>query len=157
MSKLILAAVAVASIVSACSLAVENGRLSAELTTAKADVSAIELLAIESQEQVARLAEARTIKGTVTSYTARVEECDEDPTITAFMTKVRIGTIAISHDLLDAGWAPGMRVYIKGFGVFVINDLMNARFTKRVDIFTDSLKHAKKIGHNKNITIALLG
>lgn len=92
---------------------------------------------------------------TVTAYTPTPEECDDDPMITAFMTKVRPGIIAVSRDLFEEGWVKGETVYIKGFGVFTIEDLMNKRFTRSIDILVFSKQKAKQIGRVES-TAALL-
>lgn len=105
---------------------------------------------VELEEEVARLKgiikNKNTVSVDVTAYTASVDECDSTPNETAFLTKPFIGSIAISRDLLDMGWSPGMKVYIYGRGIFVINDLMNKRFKKRIDIFVGTKKQAIKIG-----------
>jgi len=87
---------------------------------------------------------------TVTAYSANRRRCDSTPHLTAFMTKPRVGTVAISRDLLRQ-YSPGDRVYLKGFGVFIVNDLMNARFEKRVDVFVSSPRKARSFGIRKNV------
>ncbi len=72
---------------------------------------------------------------TVTAYNPTASQCDDDPTITASMRKVRPGTIAVSRDLFDQGWVFGRKVRIEGMGIFEINDLMNVRYTKAIDVF----------------------
>jgi len=94
-------------------------------------------------------------KVTVTAYTPCTEETDQDPTITASMRGVRLGTVAVSRDLFDAGWTFGMRVYINGHGVFMINDLMNSRHKNRVDIFMWKKERAKRFG-SKVVKVVLL-
>jgi hypothetical protein len=88
------------------------------------------------------LSEHRSVLVTVTAYSPRKSETDDTPFETAFMTPVREGTVAISHDLLAMGWAPGMRIYLKGFGVFVI--------------FTFDTKYAKKLGVNEDVLAVLM-
>lgn len=44
----------------------------------------------------------------VTSYSPRIEECDSDPFITASMTEVRLGIIAVSRDLFNNGCRYGI-------------------------------------------------
>jgi len=73
---------------------------------------------------------------TVTAYSSRVRETDDTPHITADMTTVRVGIIAVSRDLLDElGMVMGQRVLIPGYGVFEIRDKMNKRHRRRVDIW----------------------
>lgn len=92
---------------------------------------------------------------TVTAYNPTSDQCDQDPLIAASMRKVRLGTIAVSRDLFDQGWVFGRKVRIEGLGIFEINDLMNKRFTQRIDIFMWDETQAKKFG-KKNIRAALL-
>ena len=92
---------------------------------------------------------------TVTAYNPTTSQCDEDPLIAASMRKVRLGTIAVSRDLFDQGWVFGRKVRIEGLGIFEINDLMNKRFTQRIDIFMWDEGKARQFG-KKNIKAALL-
>ena len=90
-----------------------------------------------------------------TAYTASVDECDGDPTITASMTKVRPGIIAVSRDLFDQGFVFGKKVYIHGLGIYTIADLMNKRYINRIDVFLGTKKEAKEFGL-KQMKISLL-
>jgi 3D (Asp-Asp-Asp) domain-containing protein len=90
-----------------------------------------------------------------TAYTASKDETDSDPTITASMTKVRPGIIAVSRDLFDQGWVFGKKVYIHGLGVYTIADLMNKRYINRIDVFLGTKEEATKFGLNQ-MKISLL-
>lgn len=69
---------------------------------------------------------------TVTAYSPSPEETNEDPENTAIMEKPVIGyTCAVSRDLK---YLLGKRIYIEGLGVFKVNDIMNKRYTKRIDL-----------------------
>jgi len=92
---------------------------------------------------------------TVTAYTPRVKECDNDPTNTAMMTKPRIGTVAISRDLFLAGWTFGKKVYLKNIGVFEISDLMNESHKNKIDVLMFDVKKAKKFG-TKEVIAAVI-
>ncbi|WP_419785935.1 3D domain-containing protein [Pseudodesulfovibrio sp.] len=92
---------------------------------------------------------------TVTAYNPTTDQCDADPLIAASNRRVRQGTIAVSRDLFDQGWVFGRKVRIEGLGIFEINDLMNKRFTKRIDIFMWDETKAREFG-KKNIRAALL-
>lgn len=92
---------------------------------------------------------------TVTAYNPTTDQCDSDPLIAASMRKVRQGTIAVSRDLFDQGWVFGRKVRIEGIGIFEINDLMNKRFSQRIDIFMWDETQARQFG-KKNIKAALL-
>lgn len=96
------------------------------------------------------------IKATITAYSPCYNETDSTPTITAFMKKVKPGGIAVSRDLLKMGWTPGKQVYIEGYGVFTINDVMNKRWKKRFDIFYPTKQHALNFGVKKNTPVILI-
>lgn len=84
------------------------------------------------------------IKVEATAYSASVDETDSTPWQTALMTKPTVGrTIAVSRDL---DFLLGKKVKINGYGVFVVEDLMNSRFTKRIDFFKGSKREAIKFG-----------
>ncbi len=92
---------------------------------------------------------------TVTAYNPTHDQTDGDPLIAASMRKVRPGTVAVSRDLFDQGWVFGKKVRIEGLGIFEINDLMNPRHTKRVDVFMWDEKEAQAFG-KKRVKVALL-
>jgi 3D (Asp-Asp-Asp) domain-containing protein len=92
---------------------------------------------------------------TITAYTPSTNECDNDPLHTAIMTKPRPGTIAVSRDLLEAGWTFGKRVWIKNHGVFVINDLMNKRYKKRIDIVMFDKNQAIQFGKRESVAVLI--
>lgn len=92
---------------------------------------------------------------TVTAYNPHADQTDEDPLIAASMRKVRSGTIAVSRDLFNQGWVFGRKVRIEGLGIFEINDLMNKRYTRRIDIFMWDEGDAKRFG-KKHTKAALL-
>lgn len=108
---------------------------------------------IETLEK--RLEKKFTRKVVLTAYTPTKDQCDSDPLIAASMRKVRLGTVAVSRDLFAQGWVFGRKVYIKGHGVFEINDLMNSRFKVRIDIFMWDKDRAIKFG-KKRVLAALL-
>jgi len=95
------------------------------------------------------------IELTVTAYSPEESQTDSTPLTTAFMTKVRKGTIAVSEDLLNAGWVAGKKVYIRGLGIFVINDLMHVRKKQHIDIFMWKTPEALKISPSKKLVILL--
>lgn len=113
----------------------------------------------ELKEQVAELKtqlnEVRVRKLIVTSYSPCKKETDDDPFITASMQRVREGTVAVSRDLFYGGWVFGRQIYIEGYGIFVITDLMHERKTQQIDIFRFNTKEALKFGR-KTLRVALL-
>lgn len=89
-----------------------------------------------------------------TAYTPRKQECNNDIENTALMLKPKPGWhIAVSHDLI---WLLGKKVYIKGVGVRFVSDLMNERFSNKIDIMMPTPKHAKEFGV-KELEIVVLG
>jgi 3D (Asp-Asp-Asp) domain-containing protein len=101
------------------------------------------------------LKDTRVLYLTVTAYSPRKHETDSDPFITASMQPVREGGVAVSRDLFYAGWVFGREVYIEGYGIFVIADLMHKRKTNQIDIFRFNTKDALKFGR-KTLRVALL-
>jgi len=91
----------------------------------------------------------------VSAYTASEAECDRDPHVTASLQPPRPGTVAVSRDLFSMGWTFGRRVYLKGLGPYIINDVMNERYNMRVDVFMDHKRAAKEFG--VRTTEAILG
>ena len=83
---------------------------------------------------------------TITAYSATKNQCDSDPNMTASMRPPKPGTIAVSRDLFKDGWVFGKKVYIEGKGIFEVNDLMNARLKKQIDIFMPTTKMALNFG-----------
>jgi 3D (Asp-Asp-Asp) domain-containing protein len=98
-----------------------------------------EKINLKTQVQPKINAPSWTQKVTVTSYS-------QAENLTASLKSVRTGTVAVSRDLHDKGWTFGKKIYLKGLGVFVINDLMNKRFTNRIDVFNWKEEDAKKFG-----------
>ncbi len=93
------------------------------------------------------------IKARVTAYTARIQETDADPGRTAIMEKPVPGwTCAVSRDL--AHWLGG-RIWIEGVGVRKVNDLMNERFKRRVDILVGKAKEAASVTADERRVIFL--
>jgi len=91
----------------------------------------------------------------VTAYTARPEETDDTPTITASGQQVRLGIVALSRDLEhEFGLQFGDMVEIEGLGVFEFQDRMNRRIKRGVDIFFNSYRKAIQFGR-KNGTLIL--
>ena len=94
---------------------------------------------------------------TVTYYQPVKSQCNSKPLVTADGSKInlrhlkqgRIKWCAISRDLL---WlfpkGKPKRIYIEGFGTYYVKDVMNRRFTHRVDILIHP-KDSKRIKLNK--------
>ena len=94
---------------------------------------------------------------TLTTYTPTLEECDSTPLITASGFKIneknpkRHRIIAVSRDL-KRKYKFGTKLRIKGAGkydgTYIVRDVMNKRYTKRIDILVgkkDKQTKLKKI------------
>ena len=86
---------------------------------------------------------------TVTSYNNIENQTDDTPNVTATSRPVREGMVAVSRDFLNKGWAHyGDLVYIDCFDKwFVVEDTMNQRFEKRMDVFLFDKKCGVEILH----------
>ena len=92
----------------------------------------------------------------VTAYNADAAQTDDTPNITANNNQVRPGIIAVSRDLFSQGWVFGRQVYVKGMGVYTIDDLMHQRKRNQVDIFMESHSRAVEFGRQTR-RVYLLG
>lgn len=111
---------------------------------------------IHKQILIDRYESERMLTVTVSAYTNRKKETDDTPNITATMDRVRPEyTVAVSHDLIHL---LGHRIYIYGLGVFVVQDLMDDRWSMRVDVYFDKsrLARAKAFGLKKNRKLVVL-
>ncbi|KKU09024.1 MAG: 3D domain-containing protein [Candidatus Uhrbacteria bacterium GW2011_GWE2_45_35] len=85
----------------------------------------------------------RTLTVPITAYSSEVGQTDSTPFITASGTTVRRGVIA-------ANFLPiGTTVRIPelyGKEIFIVEDRMNARYDKRVDIWMEETADAKNFG-----------
>lgn len=91
----------------------------------------------------------------VTSYNNEAMQTDSTPNITATNRPVREGIIAASPDLLNKGIMKyGDLVFIDCFNQwFVVEDTMNKRFTRRLDVFLFDKQESLKINRTCNIEI----
>ncbi len=91
---------------------------------------------------------------TATGYSSTEDQTDSTPFVTASNTRVRIGVLALSRDLLreftpGAPFGYGDQVELEGVGVFTVEDTMNPRFAKRVDIWFSSREAARRWGRRQ--------
>lgn len=118
--------------------------LTQEICLLKEEITALrkELKEIESKKKLYSLK--------VSAYTARKEECDSTPHITAINKRSRPGkTAAVGTDCLDL---LGEEIYIKGLGTFHCTDI---KPSEGLDLMVGTVKEAKKIG-NKTRTVVLI-
>ena len=99
------------------------------------------------------VSKAQTTHVTLTYYQPIKEQCNSEPLVTAAGSKInlhhlkqgKIKWCAISRDLL---WLfpknRPKRIYIDGFGIYQVRDIMNKRWNHRVDILIHP-KDSKRI------------
>jgi 3D (Asp-Asp-Asp) domain-containing protein len=85
---------------------------------------------------------------TVTIYNAESNQCDDTPLITASNDKINensINWIALSRDLKkNCRFDDTIELFINGrYKKYIVKDLMNKRWTNRVDILIHTKKHFK--------------
>ncbi|MFH1754558.1 MAG: hypothetical protein ABIA59_02535, partial [Candidatus Latescibacterota bacterium] len=100
------------------------------------------------------------LKVLATGYSSSEMETDDTPFITAANTRTRQGVVALSRDLLkpytpDAPFSFGDHIIISGLGEFIVEDSMNDRWQKRMDIWFPSRQEAFHFG-KKNLYISKL-
>jgi 3D (Asp-Asp-Asp) domain-containing protein len=101
-----------------------------------------------------------TLKVLATGYSSSKIETDNTPHITAANTHPRPGVVALSRDLLkrytpDAPFDFGDRIHIPGLGEFTVEDSMNRRWERRIDIWFPSRSEAFCFG-KRNLYISKL-
>jgi 3D (Asp-Asp-Asp) domain-containing protein len=106
---------------------------------------AIEINNIEAQVEniEIKIQPTQVVTVTMTAYSSTIDQCDSTPFITASGTHVHDGTIA-------ANFLPiGTKVKIPSvFGdkIFTVEDRMNARYYKRLDIWFETRQEALNFG-----------
>jgi 3D (Asp-Asp-Asp) domain-containing protein len=88
---------------------------------------------------------------TVSGYCSLPELTDDSPHLTATASPARPGTIALSRDLIrrfttGAPFDFGDRVLIPGMGIYVVEDTMHPRWTRKADIWFHDLDTARRWG-----------
>lgn len=84
---------------------------------------------------------------TVSAYSSTRAQTDSTPWTTADMSGVRPGIVAVSRDLMsELGLQFGQRIYLSGFGIFEVRDVMHRRWSRRVDIWCPDKTAAEMIG-----------
>jgi|APSaa5957512535_1039671.scaffolds.fasta_scaffold189716_1 3D (Asp-Asp-Asp) domain-containing protein len=103
-----------------------------------------------------------TIPVTITAYSSTVDQCDDDPFITASNKRVERGVIALSRNLLkkfdaEAPFDWGHEIYIiidgDSLGPFIVEDAMNKRYKDYVDIWHPTREEANNWGVKKGLLI----
>lgn len=93
----------------------------------------------------------RFVRVSVTAYTSAAAQTDDSPTITASNTRVSEKTVAISRDLLreftpGAPFSYGDKILIPGVGIYRVEDTMNGRWRKKIDLWFASKEDARHWG-----------
>ncbi|MFW5733761.1 MAG: 3D domain-containing protein [Oceanidesulfovibrio sp.] len=128
--------------------------LGSSLAENKALVHKLYSLLQDKEHMIQSLSRGRML--TVTAYSPTVGQTDSTPFTTASNCRVRDGIVAVSRDLFSKGWRFGRSVYVKGMGVYTIEDLMHSRKKNQVDIFMFDTQEALKFGRRK-LRVYLLG
>lgn len=91
----------------------------------------------------------------ITSYNNDPSQTDDSPNVTATNRGVREGVVAVSYDFINKGLIRyGDLLYIDCFGKwYLVEDTMNKRFTRRVDIFLFDKEKSNKINKKCNIKV----
>ena len=91
----------------------------------------------------------------ITSYNNHANQIDDSPNITATNRPVRENMVAASFDLLNKGMVHyGDLVYIDCMKQwYVVEDTMNRRFERRLDIFLFDKNESLKINKKCNIEV----
>lgn len=85
----------------------------------------------------------------VTSYRSVPNQTDDSPYYTSIGEHVNCHGIAVSRDLLKRWGGPlnyGDAVYVEGYGLKIVNDVMGAKSIKALDIWVETANEEKKIG-----------
>lgn len=91
----------------------------------------------------------------ITSYNNDSNQTDDSPNVTATNRGVREGIVAVSYDFINKGQIHyGDLLYIDCFSKwYLVEDTMNKRFTKRVDIFLFDKEKSNKINKKCDIKV----
>lgn len=84
-----------------------------------------------------------TMRVTATAYNSLPNQTDDTPFITASGTHVRLGVIAANF--LPMGTKVKIPDYY-GDQVFIVEDRMNQRYDKRIDIWMEGIQEARQFG-----------
>lgn len=89
-----------------------------------------------------------------TAYNNHAVQTDSTPNITGSQRMVYEGSVAVSQDLLKGTVKYGDLAYVESLNkFFIIEDAMNKRYIKRMDIFLFDKKEALKVNFSSDIII----
>ena len=102
--------------------------------------------------------ERKSLEVTATAYNSLPEQTSTvgGGVLTAWGDTLEEGMkcIAVSRDLIDSGLTHNTKVWIKGLdGPYVVNDKMNRRWTKKIDIYMGASEKSAREWGKKKVTI----
>ena len=100
--------------------------------------------------------EVRSMKVTATAYNSLSGQTSGHPSEAAWGDTLKPGmkAVAVSRDLLDSGLTYGTKIKIEGLkGTYVVRDKMNARWTKKIDIYMGTSRRDALDWGNKQVII----
>jgi 3D (Asp-Asp-Asp) domain-containing protein len=84
---------------------------------------------------------------TVTSYQPIAAQTDDSPTYTSIGDRTTKFGVAVSQDLLKSGELHyGDILYVPGYGYRVVNDTMNIRHKRHIDLLVFTRNEEKAVG-----------
>jgi 3D (Asp-Asp-Asp) domain-containing protein len=97
------------------------------------------------------------IEVSITSYRPIKTQTDSSPNWTSIGEPAVMGNVAASQDLLADGTLHyGDVVLITGLGVFRVNDTMNARHKRHLDILVYTKTQERCVGWRKDVKVRIL-
>lgn len=115
-------------------------------------IEQLETDASELREAMEVAIPERCFEVTLTAYTPTHGQTDSTPTVTATGAKAIPGrTAAVSRDLIPN--LMGHKIYVHGYGVFVVNDVMAHSATGGIDLCVGDKKTALNIGRRQHIVV----
>jgi 3D (Asp-Asp-Asp) domain-containing protein len=114
------------------------------------------IIELSGNKEKERVPEKRSLEVTATAYNSLKGQTQGNPFETAWGDTLKEGmkAIAISRDLLDSGLTYRTKVKIEGLpGKYVVLDKMNARWTKKIDIYMGASRKDALDWGKKKVTI----
>lgn len=100
-----------------------------------------------------RAAAVGTYTMDITAYTSAVDECDDDPFVTADGSLVRSGIVATNVLPFNTK----VRIpELFGDRVFEVHDRMNSRYSYRMDVWMEGKTNARTFGLKRNMKVEIV-
>jgi 3D (Asp-Asp-Asp) domain-containing protein len=91
---------------------------------------------------------------TVTAYSLSKDECDDNEIIGALNSPIIPNFhCAVSRDLI---YMLNKKIYLESIGIFKVKDVMNKRFSEKIDICLENKQICRKFGVKENIKLVML-